>query len=222
MKNSYFLFLCWVLAFAKQLLPLPMLGSCLCQTVTSFSYGTWLGGAMVLGKLPVPGRPSNFADSRARAYCACSGCGWGLFGHFTLTYLFSPLSPSLRMTARYRLKYCLKGPLNQKQPTTFSYAGFLPVPNSYFLFLCWVLFSAKQLLPLPVLGSCLCKTVTSFTYAGFLPLQNSYFLYLCWVLLSAKQLLPFPMLGSCLCKTVSSFTYAGYLPLQNSYFPYLC
>ena len=22
------------------------------------------------------------ADSRARAYCACSGCGWGLFGHF--------------------------------------------------------------------------------------------------------------------------------------------
>ena len=36
---------------------------------------------MVLGKLPVPGRPSNLADSRARAYCACSGCGWGLFGH---------------------------------------------------------------------------------------------------------------------------------------------
>ena len=37
---------------------------------------------MVLGKLPVPECPSNFADSRARAYCACSGCGWGLFGHF--------------------------------------------------------------------------------------------------------------------------------------------
>ena len=37
---------------------------------------------MVLGKLPVPGRPSNLADSRARAYCACSECGWGLFGHF--------------------------------------------------------------------------------------------------------------------------------------------
>ena len=42
----------------------------------------WLGGAMVLGKLPVLGRPSNLVDSRARAYCACSGCGWGLFGHF--------------------------------------------------------------------------------------------------------------------------------------------
>ena len=37
---------------------------------------------MVLGKLPVPGRPSYLAESRARAYCACSGCGWGLFGHF--------------------------------------------------------------------------------------------------------------------------------------------
>ena len=72
---------------------------------------------MVLGKLPVPGRPSNLADSRARAYCACSGCGWGLFGHFTLIYLFSLVSPSLWETARYRLKYCLNGPLNPKQPT---------------------------------------------------------------------------------------------------------
>ena len=45
---------------------------------------------MVLGKLPVPGRPSNLADSRARAYCACSGCGWGLFVH-----LYSHLSSLL-------------------------------------------------------------------------------------------------------------------------------
>ena len=42
---------------------------------------------------------------------------WVFFGHFTLLYPFSPLSPSLRQTARYRLKYCLKGPLNPKQPT---------------------------------------------------------------------------------------------------------
>ena len=77
----------------------------------------WLGGAMVLGKLPVPGLPSNLADSRARAYCACSGWGWGCFYIFTLIYLFSPLSPSLWEMARYRLKYCLKGPLNPKQPT---------------------------------------------------------------------------------------------------------
>ena len=71
---------------------------------------------MVLGKLPVPGRPTYLDYSRARAYCACSRCGWGLFGHFSL-YPFSPLSPSLWETARYRLKYCLKGPLNPKQPT---------------------------------------------------------------------------------------------------------
>ena len=77
---------------------------------------------MVLGKLPDPGRPNFFNDSRARgprAYCACNRCGWGLFGHFfSLVYLFSPLSPSLWETARYRLKYCLKGPLNPKQPTS--------------------------------------------------------------------------------------------------------
>ena len=36
----------------------------------------------MLGKLPVPGRPTNLDYSRARAYCACSRCGWGLFGHF--------------------------------------------------------------------------------------------------------------------------------------------
>ena len=44
---------------------------------------------MGLGKLPVPGRPP-------------------------LIYLLFPLSPSLWETARYRLKYCLKGPLNPK------------------------------------------------------------------------------------------------------------
>ena len=77
----------------------------------------WSGGAMVLGKLPLPGRPSNLADSRARAYCACGGCGWGLFGHFYSHLSFLSSSPSLWETARYRLKYCLKGPLNPNQPT---------------------------------------------------------------------------------------------------------
>ena len=60
------------------------------------------------------GASYNFDYSRARAYCACSRCGWGLFGLFTLLYPFSPLSPSLWETARYRLKYCLKGPLKPK------------------------------------------------------------------------------------------------------------
>ena len=51
----------------------------------------WSGGAMVQGKLPVPGRPTNLDESRTRAYCACSRCGWGLIGHFfsRLSFLFS-------------------------------------------------------------------------------------------------------------------------------------
>ena len=51
----------------------------------------WLGGAIVLGKLSVPGRSTKFDYSQARAYCAYSRCGWGLFGHFysRLLFLFS-------------------------------------------------------------------------------------------------------------------------------------
>ena len=49
---------------------------------------------MVLGKLPVPGRP-NLDYSRARAYCACSRCGWGyldiFFSHLSFLF-FLPLS----------------------------------------------------------------------------------------------------------------------------------
>ena len=56
----------------------------------------WSGGAMVLGKLSVPGRPTNLNYGRARAYCAYSRCGWGLFGHFSLVYHFSSSSLSGR------------------------------------------------------------------------------------------------------------------------------
>ena len=53
--------------------------------------GGWSGGAKVLGKHLVPGRPTSLGDSRARAYCASSRCGWGLFRHFFphLSFLFS-------------------------------------------------------------------------------------------------------------------------------------
>ena len=44
--------------------------------------GGWSGGAMVLGKLPVPGRPTNLDKSRARAYCACIRCGRGCLDIF--------------------------------------------------------------------------------------------------------------------------------------------
>ena len=45
------------------------------------------------------------------------GAGGGCLDIFSLIYRFSFLSPSLWETARYRLKYCLKGPLSPKQPT---------------------------------------------------------------------------------------------------------
>ena len=44
---------------------------------------------MMLDELPVPGRPTNLDDGRARAHCACSRCGRGLFGHFFLSSIIS-------------------------------------------------------------------------------------------------------------------------------------
>ena len=74
---------------------------------------------MVLGKLPVPGRRTNLHNSRARAYCARSKCGWRCSNIFFSRLCFSSLSP-LWETAQNRLKYCLKGPLNQNnQPTNY-------------------------------------------------------------------------------------------------------
>ena len=58
---------------------------------------------MVLGKLPVPGRPTVGQGPTALAVDAGGGC----LDIFTLIYLFFPLSPSLWKTIRYKLKYCL-------------------------------------------------------------------------------------------------------------------
>ena len=77
----------------------------------------WSGGAMVLGKLPVPGRPTIWITVGQGPTALTVGAGGGCLDIFTLIYPFSPLSPSLWETARYRLKYCLKGPLNPKRPT---------------------------------------------------------------------------------------------------------
>ena len=72
---------------------------------------------MVLGKLPVPGRPTIWMIVGQGPIVLTVGAGGGCLDIFTLIYPFSPHSPSLWETARYRLKYCLKGPLNPKQPT---------------------------------------------------------------------------------------------------------
>ena len=70
--------------------------------------------AMVLGKLPVPGRPTILITVGQGPIALAVG-RVGVVWTFLLSSDLSPLSPSLWETARYRLKYCLKGPLNQKQ-----------------------------------------------------------------------------------------------------------
>ena len=79
----------------------------------------WSGGAMVLGKLPVPGRPTIWITAGQGPIAPAVGAG-GVVWTFVLSSILSLLSPSLWETARYRLKYCLKGPLNPKQPTNVN------------------------------------------------------------------------------------------------------
>ena len=69
---------------------------------------------MVLGKLTVPGHPLIRITVEQGPTTLAVGAGGGCLNIFTLIYPFSPLSPSLWETAQYRLKYCLKGPLNPK------------------------------------------------------------------------------------------------------------
>ena len=69
---------------------------------------------MVLGKLPVLGRRTIGIIVGQGSIALAVGAGGGCLDIFTLLYLFSPLSPCLWETARYRLKYCLKGLLNPK------------------------------------------------------------------------------------------------------------
>ena len=68
----------------------------------------------MLGKLPVPGRPTISITVGLGPTAFAVGAGGGCLDIFTLLYPFSSRSPSLREMARYRLKYCLKGPLNPK------------------------------------------------------------------------------------------------------------
>ena len=71
---------------------------------------------MVLGKLPVSGRPTILITVGQGPIALAVGAGGGGLD-ILFSSILSPLSPSLWETARYRLKYCLKGPLNPKQPT---------------------------------------------------------------------------------------------------------
>ena len=81
--------------------------------------GGWSGGAKVLGKLSVPGRPTIWIIVGQGPTALAVSAGGGCLDIFTLIYPFFPLSPSLWETAQYRLKYCLKRPLNPK-PTNHN------------------------------------------------------------------------------------------------------
>ena len=72
---------------------------------------------MVLGKLPVSGHPIIWMIVGQGPSVLAVGAGTGCLDVFTLIYLFLSLSASHWEMARYRLKYCLKGPLNPNQPT---------------------------------------------------------------------------------------------------------
>ena len=71
----------------------------------------------MLGKLPALGCPTILITVGQRPTALAVGVGGGCLDIFTIIHPFSPLSPSLLERAGYRLKYCLKGPLNSKQPT---------------------------------------------------------------------------------------------------------
>ena len=78
-----------------------------CFSLVSLYIG-WSGGAMVLGKLPVPRRPTFWMRVGQGPIALAVGAGRRCLDVFTPLYLFSPLSPSLWETVRHRLKYCLK------------------------------------------------------------------------------------------------------------------
>ena len=96
---------------------------------------------MVLGSLPVLGRPTILITVRQGPVALAVGAG-GVVWTFLLSSILSPLSPSLWETARYRLKYCLKGPLNPKQPTNQLKRMFFEFCFEYEL--CLTLLHSKQ------------------------------------------------------------------------------
>ena len=76
---------------------------------------------MALGNLPVLEGPTIWMLVGQGPTALAVGVGGGCLDIFTPIYPFSPLSPSLWETARYRRKYCFKGLLNPtNQPNFFT------------------------------------------------------------------------------------------------------
>ena len=91
----------------------------------------WSDGA---GKTSSAGASYNLDTVGQGPTALAVGAGGGCLVIFTFIYPFSPLSPSLWETARYRLKYCLKGPLNPKQPTNQRVSQHMSQQTLYFAF----------------------------------------------------------------------------------------
>ena len=66
----------------------------------------------MLGKCQVPGILQSWIIVGQGPTVPAEGAGGGCLDIFSLIYHFFLLSPPLWETARYRLKYCLKGPLD--------------------------------------------------------------------------------------------------------------
>ena len=62
-----------------------------CPTLLKIGRG-WSGGAMVLSKLPVPGRPTSWIIVGQGPTALAVGASGGCLDIFTLLYPFSPLS----------------------------------------------------------------------------------------------------------------------------------
>ena len=62
----------------------------------------------------MPGRPTIWMIVGQGPTALAVGARGGCLDIFTLIYPFFPLSPTLWETTRYRLKYCLRGPLKPK------------------------------------------------------------------------------------------------------------
>ena len=75
------------------------------------------GGAEVLGYFQCRGVLLIWMIVGQGSIALAVSAGGGYLDIFTLLYPFLSLSLSLWETAQYRLKYCLKMPLNPKQPT---------------------------------------------------------------------------------------------------------
>ena len=81
----------------------------------------WSGGAMVLGYLPVPGRPTIWFTVGQGPTALAVGAGGGCMDIFTLIYPFFPLSTSLWET-EIPSQRAVK-PQTTNQPTNFWWGG---------------------------------------------------------------------------------------------------